>query len=606
MATLAACGGGGGGGDVVGASGATSNPSLSGTASVGAPMAGATITVTDVNGVSLSTTADANGAYSFTNISTLSAPLIVSASGFVGGVPTTYSSIVSTIPANSKIVANATPFTDAIAYQAAGQSPGNLLTNPAAMASISAETIKASSVNVARALTTVLNGLSAGSATGYDPNSTAFTADGTNPYDKIHDLLSVYPSSSIDSTNFAINISDKSGQSGTVTIQSGASNGSVTPLPAVPSAIANLALSKLIIRFNSFNKLLTTPSGLNSPEFAAFFSNSFLETGQTKADFVSEARNPSSDMYFLGFKFSNPVVNSCTTSGVCNVSFLVANPKQASTSKVTIYYIYDATIGDWLAYGNQQPDIDDGFDTFAQLSTGSNKFRVGIDLNVRDKKKLYPYNSAKAEFKDKSGTIDSTFYMKQKPTTCPTTSNTYYGLPIANNTDPTSKVADAACNTWYFFDDETLPKKINPKIMQGGYTIVFTAYTDNNWSTGAVVKTVQVTTPLLTSDKINVSMFPKVLPKTDKTGPYLSIPNASDYSLIGSVCLSSVSLSVSGYCNMTAPLKQYTSVYETNGEPSLLSVYRPIAATNWPSDQTIKTFFVHAKDKYGRDLRVNN
>ena len=53
LVTLAACGGGGGGGNVVGASGATS--SLSGTASVGAPMAGATITVTDVKGVTLTT-----------------------------------------------------------------------------------------------------------------------------------------------------------------------------------------------------------------------------------------------------------------------------------------------------------------------------------------------------------------------------------------------------------------------------------------------------------------------------------------------------------------------------------------------------------------------
>ena len=259
LCLLSACGGGGGGGGggVVGASGATS--SLSGTASVGAPMAGATIIVTDVKGATLTTTADANGAYSFSNVSTLSAPLIVSASGFVGGTPVTYSSIVSTIPANSKIVANATPFTDAIAYQAAGQSPGNLATNPASMASITAETVKASSANVTSALAPILNGLSAGSATGYDPNSTAFTADGSSPYDKIHDLLSVYPSSAVDSTSFAINISDKSGQAGTVTILAGASNSSITPLPALPSAIANLALTKLIIRFNVLNNFLSRP-----------------------------------------------------------------------------------------------------------------------------------------------------------------------------------------------------------------------------------------------------------------------------------------------------------------------------------------------------------
>jgi len=599
-AILVACGGGGGGSSGGSTSSSGASTSLSGTAAVGAPMAGATIYATDVNGKILSTTADSSGAYSFADISSLAAPILITATGNVGNNPQSFSSIITSVTAKSNNVANATPLTDVIVYQAAGQSPGNLLTNPSAMSSITPASVSASSANVSAVLANVMNGITPGAASGYSPISTPFIADGASAYDRIHDLMSVYPSSSVGSSAIAINIADKSGTLGTSTIAAGASVNSIAPLPALPSSIAALALSKLTAQFGTFNQLVSTTSGLNSSAFAAFFSDSFIDNGSNKTTFVNDARNPSSNSYFLGVTLSHPVINSCTTNGICEVNFLFTNAS-GSFSSVTISYIYDAGSGNWLAYGNQQPDLEDNFDTFAQLSTTSNQFRVGIDFNVKDQKNLYPYNSAQAVFKDKNGTIDATLYMKQKPTTCPTTSKTYYGLPFANTSNPTSKVADTLCNSWYFFDDETIIKQINSKILQGGYTIIVTAYTDNNWSISPVTKTIKVTKPLLTSDKINVSMFPKVTPSGGSSSPSLSIPNASDYTLIGSVCMSSNSQI--GYCDMTNT-PSYTSVYKPNNNTNLLAKYIPVIP--WPAGQAVKTFFVHALDKYGRDLRVNN
>jgi hypothetical protein len=215
----------------------------------------------------------------------------------------------------------------------------------------------------------------------------------------------------------------------------------------------------------------------------------------------------------------------------------------------------------------------------------------------------YPYNSAKAEFTDKNGVIDATLYFLQKPSTCPTTAKTYYGLPYANTTTPTSKTPDALCNNWYTFDDETVLKNLNKKILQGGYKIVISAYTSSSWTGTAVTKDVPIRQALLTSDQINASMFPVVQATSDSTGPYLSIPNASDYALIGSVCLSSNT--ASGFCDMEK-MPKYTSHYSYNNDRPLLNTYRPIASDNWPAGQTIRTYFVHARDKYGRDLRVNN
>jgi hypothetical protein len=332
---------------------------------------------------------------------------------------------------------------------------------------------------------------------------------------------------------------------------------------------------------------------------ASFFSDSFKDDGLTKPDFLDIVRSPTRGFYWLGAKFSNPVVLSCSSAGVCDVSFLLTLANGGQDGPI-VTFKYEPSIGDWVVYGNQQEDLQDGFNSFAQLSNSNGVFWVGLDFGIQKRDNPDYYNSAKAEFKDKNGNVDTTHYFLQKPSTCPTNSRTYYGLPYANTQNPTSQTPDADCNSWFNFNSETLLKTMNTKILQGGYKVVVTAYTSNNWTGASIVKEVPVKTPFLTSDKVNASMFPVVRPKVDSSGPYLDIPNASDFILTGSVCLSSI-----GGCDMTN-LPNYTSHYQHNFNVPLLSKYRPIAADGWPVGVNIRSYFVHAQDKYGRDLRVND
>jgi hypothetical protein len=101
-AFLVACGGGGGGGS-------QPTSSLAGVAAVGAPIAGATITLRDVNGKTISVVADAAGEYSFSDLTGFVAPFQITASGQMGDRVVVHHAIVSKISgaqtANWRLVA---------------------------------------------------------------------------------------------------------------------------------------------------------------------------------------------------------------------------------------------------------------------------------------------------------------------------------------------------------------------------------------------------------------------------------------------------------------------------------------------------------------------
>ena len=602
-AIVAACGVGGGG---VGTTVAP-NSSLSGTASIGAPMAGSIITLTDVTGAKQQATADANGAYNFTNIAGLKTPILVSASGYVGSNPTTYSGIVVSVNSGAVTVANVSPLTDSIVYQAAGQSTGTLRSNPSAMSNISTNAVTTSAANVATALANVLNGITPGSAAGYNPNSTSYVADGSISYDKVHDFVSVYVTPVSGSGAMAINIADKSGVGGATTITTGQT---VTPLPAMPAAIANMALSSLENGFIKLNSIISTASGLNGSGFSALFSDSYLDKGMTKTQLISLLRNSTGGFYLLGATFSNPMISSCSINGTCSVTFLVtlANGK---FNKIDLTHIYNSSTGNWLFYGNQQGNVETSFSSFAQLSSSNNTFNVGIGFSIRGNAESAannPYNSATATFQTANGAVDYTVKFIQKSSvggSCLPSNSNYYGLPITDVTNPSTTAPDLssfdACSTWIVVSDQSVLKIINSHIAAGGYQLVVNAYTSNNWTGAPVTVTESLMSPLITSDVINVAMFPKVVPVSGSSGPYLSISNASDYTQRGSVCMSSNTQI--GYCDQTN-MPSYTSLDNANDNMALLDKYTPVVA--WPTGQTLRTYFFMTVDKYGRDLRVNN
>jgi len=153
---------------------APASTTLSGTAASGAPLAGATVTVTGANGVNVTVMTDAGGSYTATG--TFTYPAIVTAIS-AGVSPVTYYSW-----ATAAGTANVTPLTTA-ALSVNVALPNNLNDVAAAWAASYAAMTTQADMRVAQAiinanLATQIN--TAGlTATSYDFLTTAFTADST-------------------------------------------------------------------------------------------------------------------------------------------------------------------------------------------------------------------------------------------------------------------------------------------------------------------------------------------------------------------------------------------------------------------------------------------
>lgn len=603
---------------ILGCSGGSSSPAstatgLSGTASVGAPIAYANITLTDVNGKTITTTADSNGGYSISDVSSLTPPILVTASGAAGGRIVTYNSLITSIKSGNLNTANTNPLTDSIVYQASGSSPGTLISNPNSMANISSSSFATATSNATTAVTAVLNGISAGSSSAYNPTTTPYVADGSSAYDKIFDLLSIYPTAN--GGNYNINIADKSGTNGTVTLTSGQSSSSITSLPTLPASITSLKLSDLETAIKTFNNAAQV--GISSATFSSLFSSSFLNDGFNKSQFITDLSTSTTQDYLTpGTTFKNPQIISCNTGGICTVQISVYNPTAVVPFPIQIPFIYDSGSGNWLIYGNQQPDLRNNATSFARLVTSSGNISVGFEFNVygpieaSTSGNTYggnPYNSATVTFQNAAGVIDYTIYFIQKPglastnSACDVSSSNYSGLPIANLANPSSNVNDnSTCSTiTNGFSDETVLNTINSKILAGGYQLVTKAYTSNNWTGTPVIRNdILPPTPIAASNLLNKSYFPSALASTDSTGPYLAISNASPFVQNGHQCISS--LNSCDYSNN--PNYTYSLSGASNPAPTIL---RPTPA--WPNGTAINSFSLHLQDpKNGWDIFVTN
>ena len=189
---LVGCGGGGGG------DAASQNPpvvpaapSLNGVAAVGAPMAGATVTLTDATGRSTSTTAGPDGSYSFGDLTGFTAPFQIQATAMMGESEVTHHALVGS-SADGAMVANVTPLTTAIAALAGPTDLPTALT-PQQLAAIR----PADLASAASQLSTVIAPLASklGLAGSFDPLSTPFSANGQGA-DLLLDHLDVAVSTS--------------------------------------------------------------------------------------------------------------------------------------------------------------------------------------------------------------------------------------------------------------------------------------------------------------------------------------------------------------------------------------------------------------------------
>jgi len=181
LAALVACGGGGGG---------SNSSQLSGVAAYGAPMQGASITLTDANGQSRTTNTSADGSYTL-DVTGLTAPFLLKASGAAGDSVKEYAALVTSAPTEGKtVVANVTPLTHALVTMVSsdGASPHEF-TDSSKLKTLDASKLSAALVNLQAALKNVL--VETGLSEKFDPLTVRFKADRTNAEDTLLDTIKV-------------------------------------------------------------------------------------------------------------------------------------------------------------------------------------------------------------------------------------------------------------------------------------------------------------------------------------------------------------------------------------------------------------------------------
>lgn len=317
-ATLAGCLGGGGG--------TAAAPELRGTAAIGAPLAGATVTLRGANETELIVTAGPDGRFVFPDTSSVTAPAMLRAEGTAGGRSHTLFSVASTLPAaGGSAVANVTPLTHEVLTLALDAEP-TLQTSPT---TAQLNNLNLALTRLSEALVDVFEAL--GLLANTNPLTTPFAADGRG-LDQLLDLISF--EADVNADNIAI--SDKS----TGTTASLALAGTVPPV-AVPSA-TGLDTSGIATLVANFNRLIASPN-----DRLALFHTSFLHDGMADRAAANNqlATSRVAEVAIDGCRVENTVA-TCTING--RLSFTNADIPSIPFS------IDVRRVGtEWQLFGNQ-------------------------------------------------------------------------------------------------------------------------------------------------------------------------------------------------------------------------------------------------------------
>lgn len=407
LLTLAACGGGGGGG-----SSGSSATTVSGVAATGAAFGGATVTITDANGVATNcgSTNTSTGAYSCSLPSTAVAPFVLRALLTETGV-----ALFSVLPEKKDSTANITPLTHAIA---AALSPTG---DPSALASEiqgNTATVTPSTVN---AQVTVLqsgltNVLTAASVTNFDPIGGSLTAGSGSGMDKVLDTVKVAVAPKSDTTGGGT-------QAGTVTITLRAdpdtsltiTNGSSSVTPITSSAVSAVSTVSSINQTDAITELLSKMNTCYALPVGTRVDN---QTGAaTAANVTATACQEIFHTSVATFKSGGNVVgakgafkslfSSAATGATfdrANLEYVVNNSGAANHGVWVVSYrvtLADGTVNydtfglkldsnnKLRQYGNQY-DYDTSVRAFVQdrefvNSTSSNYLSTGYVLNITNK-----------------------------------------------------------------------------------------------------------------------------------------------------------------------------------------------------------------------------
>lgn len=335
--TLVACGGGGGGG------GSGSATSLTGTTAVGAPLPYATVTLKDATGKTLTTTADIEGVYTFSDVSGTTAPLMLQATGTAGGTSYTLHSVLTTVPATGVSgVVNITPVTEAITAQALGDDPATVFADKDKIKTIDPIYLALAKARLNAALKDVLSALGQDSSK-VDLFTTQFTANGTG-LDKLLDLVALNSEATGTGTR-EIKITDKNTQT-TTAIAANVDPSLVTAIDK-PAAI-DLDTSGIKTLLTQFNVLTVSADNINSDAMKDLFDADYLQEGlNSTQQITSIAANA------VGAQFSDYVLNGCDKdTQVCQGQAALKVNGAVETFQLPVKKGAD---GKWRAYGEQSP-----------------------------------------------------------------------------------------------------------------------------------------------------------------------------------------------------------------------------------------------------------
>lgn len=338
---LAACGGDGGGKHTDAGS---TKSTIAGTAAAGLPLVGS-VTIKDAKGATRTVSIGANGAYTV-DVSDLTGPFLLRASGTAGGATYTVHSAATSADLNGNI--NITPLTDLILSNVAGQIATNYF-DAGNFGNLNASQLSTEAAKLKEKLLPVLQAMGVDAAT--DLLRTAFTPL-SSALDKALDAISV---SYDTSTNIATLTNVLTQESITDNIATPAAQ---EPSPPTMSDTANLnsaAADIPLIRaaLASFSAAFST-SLPTVDTIKSHLTSGFLDLDQ---DGDAMASDMASDGSNVGIQFTEVTIHGIdytnSASPVANVSFLVKNPNGVVLGREQHFKLKKVN-GTWKLHGNQR------------------------------------------------------------------------------------------------------------------------------------------------------------------------------------------------------------------------------------------------------------
>lgn len=299
---------------------------LAGTAAVGAPLAGATVVLRDAAGHSLTTQADANGAYAF-DVTGLTAPFQLVATLERGDNDTVHYAVVPAVETARANTANITPLTTAVAALSTAQAVPRPMT-AAELAAVTAQNVDAATRDVRTAIAPVAAAVAVDAAA-YDPLKTPFNPDRTGVdalLDQLAvtlrpDAVSIANKMAPPAADAASSLTTASGQTGTVVLAK-AALGSATAAITDTSVLSTQPFERLRSAFEACfaeaDHTQRLAGGVLHPSCQALAEASYLHNGDT---FVQRWGRLLALADLDGARFESPIVRLRLTETRVAVNF---------------------------------------------------------------------------------------------------------------------------------------------------------------------------------------------------------------------------------------------------------------------------------------------